>query len=195
MGERVGYQRVSTVDQNTERQLVGIAVDKMFTDKASGKDTHRPALAEALRYLRDGDVFVVHSMDRLARNTEDLLRTVRELTEQHVRVEFVKEGLTFTGDDSPMNELMLTLLGGIAKFERALILERQREGIAIAKARGVYKGRKAKLTAGQAAELCGRLAAGESATKLAAEYGISRQSVYNYRSVTRTAAVCAGDAA
>jgi DNA invertase Pin-like site-specific DNA recombinase len=95
MGERVGYQRVSTVDQNTERQLDGIAVDRVFTDKASGKDINRPALAEALRYLRDGDTFVVHSMDRLARNTEDLLRTVRELTEQHVRVEFVKEGLIF----------------------------------------------------------------------------------------------------
>ncbi len=182
MGEWVGYQRVSTVDQNTERQLDGIAVDRVFTDKASGKDINRPALAEALRYLRDGDTFVVHSMDRLARNTEDLLRTVRELTEQHVRVEFVKECLIFAGDDSPMNELMLTLLGGIAKFERALILERQREGIAIAKAKGVYKGRKAKLTRGQAAELCDRLAAGESPTKRAAEYGISRQSVYNYRS-------------
>lgn len=182
MGEWVGYQRVSTVDQNTERQLDGIAVDRVFTDKASGKDINRPALAEALRYLRDGDTFVVHSMDRLARNTEDLLRTVRELTEQHVRVEFVKEGLIFAGDDSPMNELTLTLLGGIAKFERALILERQREGIAIAKVKGVYKGRKAKLTRGQAAELCDRLAAGESPTKRAAEYGISRQSVYNYRS-------------
>lgn len=182
MGERVGYQRVSTLDQNTERQLDGITVDRTFTDKASGKDTDRPALAEALRYLREGDVFVVHSMDRLARNLEDLRRIVREFTGRGVRVEFVKEGMTFTGEDSPMSTLLLSMLGAVAEFERALILERQREGIALAKARGVYKGRKAKLNADQAEKLCDRLAAGESATKLAAEYGISRQSVYNYRS-------------
>lgn len=181
MGERVGYERVSTLDQSTDRQLVGIAVDRTFTDKASGKDTNRPALAEALRYLRDGDTFVVHSMDRLARNLEDLRRTVRELTGRGVRVEFVKEGMTFTGDDSPMNTLLLSMLGAVAEFERALILERQREGIAIAKAKGVYKGRKAKLTAEQATELRERLSKGESAIKLAAEYGVSRQSVYNYR--------------
>ncbi|MGV7586339.1 recombinase family protein [Mycobacterium kansasii] len=183
MGERVGYQRVSTLDQNPERQLEGITVDRTFTDKASGKSTDRPALAEALRYLRDGDTFVVHSMDRLARNLEDLRRTVRELTSRGVRVEFAKEAMTFTGDDSPMNNLLLSMLGAVAEFERALILERQREGIALAKAKGVYKGRKAKLAAGQAEELRTRLGAGESATKLAAEYGISRQSVYNYRAL------------
>lgn len=181
MGERVGYQRVSTADQNTERQLDGIAVDRTFTDKASGKSTDRPALAEALRYLRDGDTFVIHSMDRLARNLEDLRRMVRELTGRGVRVEFVKESMTFTGADSPMNTLLLSMLGAVAEFERALILERQREGIAIAKAKGVYTGRKAKLTEDRAEELAARLAAGESATKLASEYGISRQSVYNYR--------------
>jgi DNA invertase Pin-like site-specific DNA recombinase len=181
MGERVGYARVSTVEQNTERQLDGIAVDRTFTDKVSGKDTNRPAHAEALRHLRDGDMFVIHSMDRLARNLEDLRRTVRELTSRGVRVEFVKEAMTFTGDDSPLNTLLLSMLGSAAEFERALILERQREGIAIAKAKGVYKGRKAKLTAEQSEELRDRLGKGESATKLAAEYGISRASVYNYR--------------
>ncbi|MBF9519546.1 recombinase family protein [Mycobacteroides chelonae] len=183
MGERVGYERVSTLEQSTDRQLVGIEVDRTFTDKASGKSTDRPALAEALRYLRDGDTFVIHSMDRLARNLEDLRRTVRELTGRGVRVEFVKEGMTFTGEDSPMNTLLLSMLGAVAEFERALILERQREGIALAKAKGVYKGRKAKLTEDQAAELRARLSKGESATKLAAEYGVSRQSVYNYRAL------------
>lgn len=183
MGERVGYQRVSTVDQNTERQLDGIEVDRTFTDKASGKSTDRPALAEALRYLRQGDTFIVHSMDRLARNVEDLRRIVRELTAAGVRVEFLKEGLTFTGDDSPMNNLLLTMLGAVAEFERSLILERQREGIALAKAKGVYKGRKAKLDEGQAEALRARLRAGESPSKLASEYGISRQSVYNYRTL------------
>jgi len=188
VGERVGYLRVSTADQNTERQLDGVPVDRVFEDKASGRSTDRPALAEALRFLRDGDTFVVHSMDRLARNVDDLRRIVRELTARGVRVEFLKEGLAFAGDDSPMNNLLLTMLGAVAEFERSLILERQREGIALAKARGVYKGRKAKPTGEQAAELRARLAAGESATKLAAEYGISRQSVYNYREAKENAA-------
>ncbi|SKG55926.1 site-specific recombinase PinR [Mycobacteroides abscessus subsp. bolletii] len=181
MGERVGYQRVSTVDQNTDRQLDGIAVDKVFTDKASGKDVHRPELARAVEYLRSGDTLVVHSMDRLARNLEDLRRLVRELTGHGVRVEFVKESLIFTGDGSPMNILLLSMLGAVAEFERSMILERQREGIALAKAAGKYKGRKAALSDEQADELRARLQAREPVAALAREYGISRQSVYNYK--------------
>lgn len=181
MGQRVGYRRFSTVDQNTERQLDGVALDKVFTDKASGKNTDRPELLRALDYVREGDTLVVHSMDRLARNLEDLRRLVRELTGQGVRVEFLKENLTFAGDDSPMNTLLLSMLGAVAEFERSMILERQREGIALAKAAGKYKGRKAALTADQADELRARLATGESVSGLAREYGISRQSVYNYK--------------
>ncbi|TLH57903.1 recombinase family protein [Mycolicibacterium neoaurum] len=182
VGQRLGYLRVSTADQNTVRQLDGVELDKVFTDKASGKDTDRPELARAVDYAREGDTLVVHSMDRLARNLEDLRRLVRELTGQGVKVEFVKENLTFAGDDSPMNTLLLSMLGAVAEFERSLILERQREGIAIAKAAGKYKGRKAALTDDRAGELRGRLAAGESVTTLAREYGISRQTVYNYAS-------------
>jgi DNA invertase Pin-like site-specific DNA recombinase len=181
MGQRVGYLRVSTVDQNTDRQLDGIALDKVFTDKASGKDTNRPELTRALEYVREGDILVVHAMDRLARNLEDLRRIVRELTGRGVRVEFVKESLTFTGEDSAMNTLLLSMLGAVAEFERSMILERQREGIAIAKAAGKYKGRKAALSQDQARELSDRLANGESVTALAGEYGVSRQTVYNYR--------------
>ncbi len=92
MGQRVGYQRVSTVDQNTDRQLDGVELDKMFTDKASGKDANRPELARAIEYLRDGDTFVVHSMDRLARNLEDLRRIVRELTGKGVQCR-VRQGV------------------------------------------------------------------------------------------------------
>lgn len=180
MGERVGYQRVSTVDQNTARQLDGVALDKVFTDKASGKSTERPELIRALEYLREGDTLVVHSMDRLARNLDDLRRIVRELTDKGIRVEFVKESLTFTGEDSAMSTLLLSMLGAVAEFERSMILERQREGIALAKAAGKYKGRKAALTTAQADELRARLAAGEAVTSLAKGYGISRQSVYNY---------------
>jgi len=177
---RIGYKRVSTVDQNTARQLEGVEVDKLFEDKASGKSANRPQLVAALDYVREGDTLVVHSMDRLARNLEDLRSIVRDLTGRGVQVQFVKEGLTFTGEDSAMNVLLLSLLGSVAEFERSMILERQREGIAIAKAAGKYKGRKAALTDEQAGELRARRAAGESVAALAREYGISRQSVYNY---------------
>lgn len=180
MGQRVGYQRVSTVDQNTDRQLDGVELDKVFSDKASGKDTQRPQLAACLEYIREGDTLVVHSMDRLARNLEDLRRIVRELTGQGIKVQFMKENLTFAGEDSPMNTLLLSMLGAVAEFERSMILERQREGIALAKAAGKYKGRKAALTAAEADELRARLAVGESVTALARDFGISRQTVYNY---------------
>ncbi len=177
---RIGYKRVSTVDQNTARQLEGVEVDKVFQDKASGKSANRPQLVAALDYVREGDTLVVHSMDRLARNLEDLRAIVRDLTGRGVRVEFVKESLAFTGEDSPMNVLLLSMLGAVAEFERSMILERQREGIAVAKAAGKYKGRKAALDQVQADELRSRRAAGESVAALAREYGISRQSVYNY---------------
>lgn len=180
-GQRVGYIRVSAVDQNTDRQLDGITVDRTFTDKASGKDTNRPALTECLNYVRDGDTLVVHSMDRLARSLEDLRRTVRELTVRGVKVEFVKENMTFTGDDSPMSTLLLSMLGAVAEFERSMIRERQREGIALAKERGVYTGRKPALTDAQAEAVVSRLAGGESAIELAKEFGVSRATVYNMR--------------
>ncbi|WP_280189577.1 MULTISPECIES: recombinase family protein [Nocardia] len=177
---RVGYIRVSTVDQNTDRQLDGIDVERVFTDKVTGKNAERPALQEMLAFVRDGDTVLVHSMDRLARNLDDLRRLVRQLTGKGVRVEFVKEALTFTGEDSPMATLMLSVMGAFAEFERALILERQREGIATAKARGAYKGRKPALTDDQAAALRERAAAGESKSVLAREFGVSRETVYAY---------------
>src|SRR5215831_3870260 len=132
-GKRIGYIRVSSVDQNTCRQLDGIQLDKIYTDKASGKDTNRPQLQAALDYLRDGDVLVVHSMDRLARSLTDLLQLVETLNRRGVVVEFVKNQLTFTGDDSPMSKLMLCVMGAVSEFERAMIKERQLEGIAKAK--------------------------------------------------------------
>lgn len=177
---RVGYIRVSTVDQNTVRQLDGIDVERTFTDKASGKDTTRPQLDELIAYVRDGDTVLVHSMDRLARNLDDLRQLVRTLTGKGVRVEFVKESLTFTGEDSPMANLLLSVMGAFAEFERALILERQREGIAAAKARGAYTGRKPTLTPERAEQLRERAASGERKSVLATEFGISRETVYSY---------------
>ncbi len=177
---RVGYVRVSATDQNTGRQLEGVAVERIFTDHASGKDTSRPALTEAVAFVRHGDTLVVHSMDRLARNLEDLRRIVRELTSRGVEVEFVSEHLTFTGDDAPMSTLLLSMLGAVAEFERAMLRERQREGIALAKSKGKYKGRKRALTVDQVGQLRAELADGGRPADLARRYGVSRSTVYNY---------------
>lgn len=176
--KKVGYIRVSSLDQNTVRQLDGQELDKVFTDKASGKDTKRPQLQFCLEYLREGDVLVVHSMDRLARNVDDLRRIVQNLTGKGVCVQFIKESLTFTGENSPMSNLLLSLLGAVAEFERSMIRERQREGIALAKKAGVYKGRKPSLTAEQVKEIRSRVKAGEQKTGLAAEFKVSRQTLY-----------------
>jgi DNA invertase Pin-like site-specific DNA recombinase len=180
VGQRIGYVRVSSLDQNEKRQLEGQVLDRVFTDKASGRDTSRPQLTELLRFARDGDTVVVHSMDRLARNLDDLRALVQGLTRRGVRVEFVKEQLVFTGEDSPMANLMLSVMGAFAEFERSLIRERQREGIALAQQRGVYKGRKKTLTPERAAELVQRAGSGIPKVVLAREYGISRETVYQY---------------
>ncbi|WP_340124255.1 recombinase family protein [Methylobacter svalbardensis] len=171
-GHRIGYIRVSSFDQNPERQLEQVEVNKVFTDKASGKDTERPALEELLSFVREGDTVVVHSMDRLARNLDDLRRLVQQLTKRGVRIEFVKECLTFTGEDSPMANLLLSVMGAFAEFERALIRERQREGIALAKQRGAYRGRKKALSPEQVTELRLKVSAGEQKAKLAREFGV-----------------------
>ncbi len=176
-GQRVAYTRVSTLDQNTARQLDGIVVDKTFTDKASGKDTQRPQLAAMLSFVREGDVVLVHSMDRLARNLDDLRRIVRELTDKGVQVQSVKEQLNFTGEGTAMSNLLLSVMGAFAEFERQLGKERQREGIALAKRRGAYRGRKKSLTEDQVGQ---RAEGGVAKTTLAREFGISRETVYQY---------------
>jgi DNA invertase Pin-like site-specific DNA recombinase len=180
-GQLVGYVRVSSLDQNTTRQLEGLKLDRVFTDKASGKDTKRPQLEACLAHLREGDQLLVHSMDRLARNLDDLRKIVKGLTDRGVRVRFIKEGLEFTGEDSPMSNLLLSLLGAVAEFERSLIKERQREGIALAKAAGVYKGRKPSLTPEQIAEVKALVAAGKQPkASIARDFGISRETLYQY---------------
>lgn len=176
----IGYVRVSTADQNTSRQLSEIALDETFEDRASGKNTDRPQLAACLKFLRKGDTLHVHSMDRLARNLDDLRKLVKGLVARGVAVKFEKENLSFTGETSPMANLLLSMLGAVAEFERALILERQREGIAIAKVAGAYKGRKPSLSQDKVEELKRRAQAGEKKTVLAKEFGISRETVYTY---------------
>lgn len=179
-GQRIGYVRVSAFDQNVDRQLEGIALDKTFTDKVSGKDVNRPQLEMMLSFIREGDTVIVHSMDRLARNLDDLRKLVQSLTKRGIRIEFVKESLTFTGEDSPMANLMLSVMGAFAEFERALIRERQREGIALAKQRGAYRGRKKSLSEDKVTELKMRAAGGEQKAAIARDLGISRETLYQY---------------
>ena len=183
---RIGYIRVSSIDQNTDRQLDGEALTVTFTDKASGKDTDRPQLQAMLAgNWPVGSVVVVHSMDRLARSLADLLKIVEELTGRGISVSFIKEAKTFKGSTTPdpMDKLMLSMLGAFAEYERSLIRERQREGIAKAKAKGdVYKGRPKKH---DDAELVARIVAeatmaGANKTKVAAANKISRETLYQY---------------
>lgn len=179
-GQSIGYIRVSSFEQNPERQLEGLKLDRIFTDKASGKDVKRPQLEELLCFIREGDTLVVHSMDRLARNLDDLRRLVRTLTGKGIAIEFVKERLTFTGEDSPMANLLLSVMGAFAEFERALIRERQREGIEMAKKRGAYRGRKKALSDEQVSELKLRIGAGDKKAQVARDFGISRETLYQY---------------
>lgn len=189
-GQRIGYVRVSSADQNDARQLDGMTLDKIFTDKASGKDTNRPQLIAMRDFVRRGDVIFVHSMDRLSRSLSDLQTVVEELTEKGVTVNFFKEKLEFeppsTGADAhktAYSTLMLQLLGAVGQFERALIKERQREGIAIAKANNLYKGRKPKLDKAGVENLHRMAASGLKKVEIAEKLGISRASVYAYLNV------------
>jgi DNA invertase Pin-like site-specific DNA recombinase len=177
-GQHIGYTRVSTADQSTDRQLDGINLDRTFEDKVSGKSTDRPQLNACLDHLRDGDILHVHSMDRLARNLQDLQALVSDLTAKGVEVHFHKEALVFNTDTGAMSKLMLQIMGAVAEFERALIKERQAEGIAKARKEGKHLGRKATLSPEQMKELKARVDAGVNKTDVAQEFGISRQTLY-----------------
>ncbi|ELA9845661.1 recombinase family protein [Vibrio parahaemolyticus] len=144
----IAYIRVSTVEQNTERQLAncGIEFDKVYEDKASGSSTNRPELAKLMEYAREGDTIHIHSIDRLARSLDDLRKLVTNWNNDGITVCFHKEGLKFTvGENTPIAELMLNMLGAVAQFERSIIRERQAEGIAKAVKKGKYKGRQPDL--------------------------------------------------
>jgi len=178
-GQDVGYLRVSSVDQNLERQLADVVLDEAFEEKASGKDRKRPVLERCIKHCRKGDVLHVHSIDRLARNLADLEGIVKRLNDKGVSIQFHKENLTFSGgSDNPMNRLMLQMMGAFAQFERSLIRERQREGIAARKAKGLPVGAKPKLSNEQLTELKRRVLKGENKTTLARDFDISRQTLY-----------------
>ena len=134
-----------------------------------------------LNYIREGDAVIVHSMDRLARNLDDLRQIVKQLTEKKITIQFIKENLIFTCDNNnPMSNLLLSVMGSFAEFERLLIRERQREGIEIVKKKGLYKGRKPCLSDEQITQIRTRVASGEKKTAIALSLGISRETLYQY---------------
>ena len=175
------YKRVSTTDQNTERQLLDVPCDRAYIEKISGKNTNRPELQAMLLNIRTGDIINVHSMDRLARNTKDLLNLVEEITSKGAKIVFHKENLTFAADkQDPYQKMMMTMLGAVAELERNLILERQREGIALAKLHNKYKGGQPKLTAEQVTELTTLYKQGMPIARIAKQFKITRPTVYSY---------------
>ena len=175
------YKRVSTVVQSTERQLIDVFCDREYEDKLSGKNRERPELEAMLKNLRVGDVVNVHSMDRLARNTRDLLNIVEEINNLGATIKFHKENLTFEPNKKdPYQQLMMTMLGAVATLERALINQRVREGVALAKAKGKYKGGKNKLSVEQVKELQSLREQKMPIARIAKHFGITRPTVYGY---------------
>lgn len=188
--QTVGYIRVSSIDQNTDRQLDGITLDRVFIDKMTGSTKDRPQLQELLNYVRHGDIVVVHSLDRLARSLEDLISIINQLNQKGVSFKSIKDNLAFDGvNNSPMDKFFLHILGAVSELERALIRERQREGIAKAKARGAYKGRKPALNKTQLKELGSIIETKNSSIdeyktltlpKIAEQFGVSLPTLNRY---------------
>jgi DNA invertase Pin-like site-specific DNA recombinase len=138
----IGYIRVSTEEQNTDRQLDGIELDKIFTDKKTGSNRDRQGLKDLMLYAREGDVVFIHELSRLSRNIVDVNNIVRELVDKKVAVRFIKENLTFNGNASAVDNYFLNMLASFAQYQREVQKEAQAEGIRKAKERGVYKGGK-----------------------------------------------------
>lgn len=181
---KIGYARVSTEDQKLDRQLEqlrALTLDRVFEDKASGKNLERPAFVEMMNYVRAGDILYVCSMDRLAHNLQDLLEVTQRLQNKGVTVHFLKENLMLSpeGEGQPISKLLLSMMGAVAEFERSLIRERQREGIEIAKKRGAYKGRK-PLDEKLVEEARKLYQQGVPISTLARRLNVSRPSLYKY---------------
>jgi len=175
----IGYIRVSTTQQHTDRQLAGVALDKVFEDKASGNNTQRPQFEAMMNYIREGDVLHVHSIDRLCRNTADLLATVERLTERGVVVQFHKEDFK-TEKNSPAGNMMLTVLAAVAQMERETMLERQREGYEAAKAAGRITGRGKGRSIDREA-IKAELSAGKTIRAIAESHNVSTRTVMNIK--------------
>lgn len=181
------YKRVSHIHQNLDRQLHGLDCDREYVEKISGKSIQRPQLQAMLSNIRQGDEVHVHEMSRLGRNTRDLLDIVESIVNAGGSIKFHKENLEFkSGKESdPFQSLMLNLLSSISQFERDLLLARQREGIALAKKRGAYKGRQSKFTEDEFKQMREDFATTKNKAALAKRWGISR--AYLYRVVAKAA--------
>jgi DNA invertase Pin-like site-specific DNA recombinase len=180
-GQKIGYIRVSSIDQNTDRQLAAIRLDKIFEEKVSGKDIKRPQLEAMLSHIREGDHVYVHELSRLGRSMIDLHQLVEQILKKDVSITFVKEKLTYASgqDADPMQEAMFGMLSVFSQFERSLIKQRQKEGIAAAKKAGKHLGRPIKLTDEQKIEIIGKHKGGSTPSQLSKEYGVSRGTIYN----------------
>ncbi len=173
------YLRVSTILQNTERQLLDVPCDRTYEDKLSGKDTNRPQFQLMMSNLRKGDVVNIHSLDRVGRNTKDILNLVEQIKEIGATIKFHKENLTFNGTISDLySDLLLTILSGFAQFERNIILERQREGIAIAKQNGKYQGGKEKFEPSDKEKIKKLIEEGVSVSQISRTMKCSRPTIY-----------------
>ena len=182
---RIGYVRVSSLDQNPDRQIEDLKaqqVEKIFMDKISGKSTDRPELQKMLSFIREGDTLIVHSLDRLARNLGDLLGMVEDLTIRGISIHFIAERLDFEAgkDASPTSKLMLSMVGAFAEFERSIIKRRQQEGISLAKKRGVYTGRKRSVSDETLQKVKDMVQQGIPLAKAATLNHVSRSTVYRY---------------
>ena len=178
MGQRIGYRRVSTLVQNTARQLEDVDIDKMFEDKLSGSTRARPGLEAMLDHLRAGDEVHVHSIDRLARDLGDLHAIVRDITERGAVVHFHKESLMLGGGDTAIHRLQLDIMGAVAAFERAIINERSAEGRAIARQKGVRFGAAPKLSKAEQRKVCQQYQAGEPVSRIAIDLDVSRRTIH-----------------
>jgi len=179
-GKRIGYARVSTVEQNPGRQLEGILLDKTFIEHASGASLARPQLQIMLDYVREDDYVYVHSMDRLARNIRDLRKLVDLFVHKGCTIHFVKENLIFNGQNDAISTLMLSIMGAVAEFELSRIHERQAEGIALAKREGKYLGRKRCLDNEKIQILREQFSTRIPILQIARDLDVSAKTIYKY---------------
>ncbi len=181
-GQSIGYIRVSSLGQNEGRQLEGLLLDKVYTDKLSGSTKDRPQLQACIEYAREGDTIYIHSIDRLARNLRDLQDILETVTGKGVTVTFVKESMTFNNkDDTPISKLLLHVIGAVAEFERVMIRERQREGIELTKLKGTKTGKpfgKQPIDYRLSDSVKRMLSEGLTVSEIARSINLSRSSVY-----------------